>query len=229
MSGTPSNNGSNNTVPEISQETNDTIEKKTENNPMSPVGITICDWDANTCKKETVKSVSTPKINSNDSNEIKKIKSSVTWYSDTQEKHQDVKTDKLAETNPMLMVSDWDANFCKVEKAKTITGPEDSSTSSNSNYSPRTDSIFSLEQSEDVDETPTPSPRNSLSSLLSLDVSVLIHITTYVYIFSNANLCFYQHVILYCVTYRTVTTYWQKKLKSRILASCFIQFQSMAI
>ena len=83
-----------------------------------------------------------------------------------------MKADKLTETNPMLMVSDWDANFCKVEKAKTITGPEDSSASS------------SLEQSEDVspdlNETPTPSPRNSLSSLLSLDVSVL-----------NANLCFY--------------------------------------
>ena len=87
-------------MPEISQETNDTIEKKTENNPMSPVGITICDWDANTCKKETVKSVSTPKINSNDSNDsndIQKIKSRVTWYADTQEKHQVVKTDKLAE------------------------------------------------------------------------------------------------------------------------------------
>ena len=95
MSGTPSNNGSNNT--EITQETNDTIEKRTENNPMSTVGITVCDWDANTCKKETVKSVSTPKISSNDSNDIQKIKSSVTWYTDTQEKHQDVKTDKLAE------------------------------------------------------------------------------------------------------------------------------------
>ena len=94
---------------------------------------------------------------------------------DTQEKHQNVKTDKLAETNPMLMVSDFDANFCKVEKAKTITGPEDSITSSNSNHSPKTDSISSLEQSEDNgNETPTPSPRNSLSSLLSLDVSVLI-------------------------------------------------------
>ena len=97
---------------------------------------------------------------------------------DTHEKHQDVKADKLAETNPMLMVSDWDANFCKVEKAKTITGPEESSTSSNSNYSTKTNSISSLEQSEDVspdlNETPTPSPRNSLSSLLSLDVSVLI-------------------------------------------------------
>ena len=179
MSGTPTNNRSNNTLPEISQETNDTIEKKTENNPMSTVGITVCDWDANTCKKETVKSVSTPKISSNDSNDIKKIKSNVTWYTDTQEKHQEVKTDKLAETNPMLMVSDWDENFCKVEKAKTVTGPEDSSTSSNSNYSPKTDSISSLEQSEDpspdVNETPTPSPRNSLSSLLSLDVSVLIY------------------------------------------------------
>ena len=90
-----------------------------------------------------------------------------------------MKTDKLAETNPMLMVSDWDANFCKVEKAKTITGPEDSSTSSNSKYSPNTDSISSREKSEDVsydlNETPTPSPRNSLSSLLSLDVSVLIY------------------------------------------------------
>ena len=95
MSGTPSNNGSNNT--EIAQETNDTIEKKTENNPMSTVGITVCDWDANTCKKETVKSVSTPKTSSNDSNDIQKIKSSVTWYTDTKEKHQDVKTDKLAE------------------------------------------------------------------------------------------------------------------------------------
>ena len=133
-----------------------------------------------------------------------------------------MKADKLTETNPMLMVSDWDANFCKVEKAKTITGPEDSTISSNSNHSTKTGSISSLEQSEDVspdlNETPTPSPRNSLSSLLSLDVSVL-----------NANLCFYQHEILYCVTYRTVTTYWQKKLKSRILALCFIQFQSMAI
>ena len=103
-----------------------------------------------------------------------------------------MKADKLTETNPMLMVSDWDANFCKVEKAKTITGPEDSSASSNSKK--KTDSISSLEQSEDVspdlNETPTPSPRNSLSSLLSLDVSVL-----------NANLCFYQHEILYCVTY----------------------------
>ena len=90
-----------------------------------------------------------------------------------------MKADKLAETNPMLMVSDWDENFCKVEKAKTITGPEDSSTSSNSNYSTKTDSISSLEKSEDVspDETPTPSPRNSLSSLLSLDVSVLIYKT----------------------------------------------------
>ena len=79
-----------------------------------------------------------------------------------------MKADKLAETNPMLMVSDWDANFCKVEKAKTITGPEDSSK--------KTDSISSLEKSEDVspDDTPTPSPRNSLSSLLSLDVSVLM-------------------------------------------------------
>ena len=89
-----------------------------------------------------------------------------------------MKADKLAETNPMLMVSDWDANFCKVEKAKTITGPEDSNTSSNFDYSPKTDLISSLEQSEDVspdvNETPTPSPRNSLSSLLSLDVSVLI-------------------------------------------------------
>ena len=88
-----------------------------------------------------------------------------------------MKTDKLAETNPMLMVSDFDANFCKVEKAKTITGPEDSITSSNSNHSTKTDSISSLEQSEgvslDVNETPTPSPRNSLSSLLSLDVSVI--------------------------------------------------------
>ena len=96
---------------------------------------------------------------------------------DTHEKHQDVKTDKLAETNPMLMVSDFDANFCKVEKAKTITGPEDSITSSTSNYSTKTDSISSLEKSEDDgNETPTPSPRNSLSSLLSLDVSVLIYI-----------------------------------------------------
>ena len=182
MSGTPSNNGSNNT--EITQETNDTIEKRTENNPMSTVGITVCDWDANTCKKETVKSVSTPKISSNDSNDIQKIKSSVTWYTDTQEKHQDVKTDKLAETNPTLMVSDWDANFCKVEKAKTITGPEDSSTSSNSNHSTKTGSISSLEQSEDVspDVTPTPSPRNSLSSLLSLDVSVLIYNYTRAYL-----------------------------------------------
>ena len=93
---------------------------------------------------------------------------------DTHEKHQDVKTDKLAETNPMLMVSDFDANFCKVEKAKTITGPEDSITSSTSNYSTKTDSISSLEKSEDDgNETPTPSPRNSLSSLLSLDVSVI--------------------------------------------------------
>ena len=76
----------------------------------------------------------------------------------------------------MLMVSDWDENFCKVEKAKTITGPEDSSTSSNSNHSTKTNSISSLEQSEDVspETTPTPSPRNSLSSLLSLDVSVLM-------------------------------------------------------
>ena len=97
MSGPPANNGSNNTVPGISQEKNDTIEKKTENNPISPVGITVCDWDANTCKKETVKSVSTPKISSNDSNDIKKIKSNVTWYTDTQEKHQDVKIDKLSE------------------------------------------------------------------------------------------------------------------------------------
>ena len=95
MSGTPSNNGSNNT--EITQETKDTIGKKTENNPMSPVGITVCDWDANTCKKEAVKSVSTPTKSSNDSNDIQKIKSNVTWYTDTQEKHQDVKTDKLAE------------------------------------------------------------------------------------------------------------------------------------
>ena len=98
---------------------------------------------------------------------------------DTQEKHQNVKTDKLAETNPMLMVSDFDANLCKVEKAKTITGPEDSSTSSNSNDSTKSDSISSVEQSEDtspdLNETPTPSPRNSLSSLLSLDVSVLVH------------------------------------------------------
>ena len=101
MSGTPSNNGSNNTVPEISQETNDTIEEKTENNPISPVGITVCDWDANTCKKETVKSVSTPKKSSNDSNDIKKIKSNVTWYTDTQEKQQDVKTDKLSEYGNM--------------------------------------------------------------------------------------------------------------------------------
>ena len=92
---------------------------------------------------------------------------------DTKEKEQDGKDDKLAETNPMLMVSDFDANFCKVEKAKTITGPEDLITSSNSNYSTKTDSISSHEQSED-NETPTPSPRNSLSSLLSLDVSVLI-------------------------------------------------------
>ena len=162
---------------EITQETNDTVEKKPKNNPKSTVGITVCDWDANTCKKETVKSVSTSKISSNDSNDTQKTKSNVTWYTDTQEKHQDVKTDKLAETNPMLMVSDWDENFCKVEKAKTITGPEESSTSSNSNYSTKTNSISSLEQSEDVssDDTPTPSPRNSLSSLLSLDVSVLVH------------------------------------------------------
>ena len=81
---------------EITQETNDTIEKKTENNPKSTVGITVCDWDANTCKKETLKSISTPTISSNDSNKIQKIKSSVTWYTDTQEKHQDLKTDKLA-------------------------------------------------------------------------------------------------------------------------------------
>ena len=81
---------------EITQETNDTIEKKTENNPKSTVGITVCDWDANTCKKETLKSISTPTIRSNDSNKIQKIKSSVTWYTDTQEKHQDLKTDKLA-------------------------------------------------------------------------------------------------------------------------------------
>ena len=81
---------------EITQETNDTIEKKTENNPKSTVGITVCDWDANTCKKETLKSISTPTIRSNDSNKIQKIKSSVTWYTDTQEKHQDMKTDKLA-------------------------------------------------------------------------------------------------------------------------------------
>ena len=162
---------------EITQETNDTVEKKPKNNPKSTVGITVCDWDANTCKKETLKSISTPTIRSNDSNKIQKIKSSVTWYTDTQEKHQDVKTDKLAETNPMLMVSDFDANFCKVEKAKTITGPEDSITSSTSNYSTKTDSISSLEKSEDDgNETPTPSPRNSLSSLLSLDVSVLIYI-----------------------------------------------------
>ena len=95
-----------------------------------------------------------------------------------------MKTDKLAETNPTLMVSDWDANFCKVEKAKTITGPEDSSTSSNSNYSTKTGSISSLEQSEDVspDVTPTPSPRNSLTSLLSLDVSVLIYNYTGAYL-----------------------------------------------
>ena len=97
-----------------------------------------------------------------------------------------MKTDKLAETNPTLMVSDWDANFCKVEKAKTITEPEDSTTSSNSNYSTKTDSISSLEQSEDVspdlNETPTPSPRNSLSSLLSLDVSVLIYNYTGAYL-----------------------------------------------
>ena len=83
----------------------------------------------------------------------------------------------------MLMVSDWDANFCKVEKAKTITGPEDSNTSSNSNYIPKKDSISSLEQSEDsfhdANETPTPSPRNSLSSLLSLDVSVLLYSQTW--------------------------------------------------
>ena len=97
MSGPPANNGSNDTVPGISQEKNDTIEKKTENNPISPVGITVCDWDANTCKKETVKSVSTSKTSSNDSNDTQKTKSNVTWYTDTQEKHQDVKTDKLAE------------------------------------------------------------------------------------------------------------------------------------
>ena len=85
---------------EITQETNDTVEKKPKNNPKSTVGITVCDWDANTCKKETLKSISTPTIRSNDSNDsnkIQKIKSSVTWYTDTQEKHQDVKTDKLAE------------------------------------------------------------------------------------------------------------------------------------
>ena len=64
---------------------------------MSQVGITVCDWDANTCKKETVKSVSTPKKDSKDSNKIQRIKSSVTWYTDTQEKHQDVKTDKPVE------------------------------------------------------------------------------------------------------------------------------------
>ena len=102
LSGT-ANNGS--TVPEISQETKDTIEKKTENDPKSkeieitsPVGITVCDWDANTCKKETVKSVSTPKKKSNPSKEIQKNRSSVTWYTDTQEKHQDVETNKLAES-----------------------------------------------------------------------------------------------------------------------------------
>ena len=85
---------------EITQETNDTVEKKPKNNPKSTVGITVCDWDANTCKKETLKSISTPTISSNDSNDsnkIQKIKSSVTWYTDTQEKHQDVKIDKLAE------------------------------------------------------------------------------------------------------------------------------------
>ena len=84
---------------EITQETNDTVEKKPKNNPKSTVGITVCDWDANTCKKETLKSISTPTISSNDSNDsnkIQKIKSSVTWYTDTQEKHQDLKTDKLA-------------------------------------------------------------------------------------------------------------------------------------
>ena len=81
---------------EITQETNDTVEKKPKNNPKSTVGITVCDWDANTCKKETLKSISTPTISSNDSNKIQKIKSSVTWYTDTQEKHQDLKTDKLA-------------------------------------------------------------------------------------------------------------------------------------
>ena len=108
MSGPPANNGSNNTVPGISQEKNDTIEKKTENNPISPVGITVCDWDANTCKKETVKSVSTSKISSNDSNDIKKIKSNVTWYTDTQEKHQDVKTDKPAEYgNKGCIICKW--------------------------------------------------------------------------------------------------------------------------
>jgi hypothetical protein len=115
LSGTPPDNGSNNTVPEISQETNDTIEKKTENNPVSPVGITVCDWDANTCKKETVKSVSTSKISSNDSNDTQKTKSNVTWYTDTQEKHQDVKTDKLAEYgNKGCKICKWGYKIGKI-------------------------------------------------------------------------------------------------------------------
>ena len=125
MSGTPSNNGSNNTVPEISQETNDTIEKKTENNPVSPVGITVCDWDANTCKKETVKSVSTSKISSNDSNDTQKTKSNVTWYTDTQEKHQDVKTDKLAEYgNKGCKICKWGYKIGKIFAKKSTYSKE---------------------------------------------------------------------------------------------------------